>query len=189
MAALWNRAGHYIFALWFLLLSFYLLLFLAYSQPSQIVCLPYFHTWCGLSANLRRRSETCCTRLAENTGSKKSSKIRHLGTITQLCRAICLQLKHTYRQSEKSVKQQCLPHMSSQYGKLRPLTAEIVSVIWGTPHNVNRFRALAALLHGTGRQPNIAALNRGRHIRQAGHHVGHLPTFVVTFIFASLDFY
>ena len=24
-----------------------------------------FHTWCGLSANLRCRSETCCTRLAE----------------------------------------------------------------------------------------------------------------------------
>jgi len=26
------------------------------------------HTWCGLSANLECRSETCCTRLAENTG-------------------------------------------------------------------------------------------------------------------------
>ena len=35
-------------------------------------CLPHFHTWCGLSANLRYRSETCCTRLAENTGRKKS---------------------------------------------------------------------------------------------------------------------
>ena len=32
--------------------------FLAYSQPSQIGCLPYFHTWCGLSANLGCRSET-----------------------------------------------------------------------------------------------------------------------------------
>jgi len=29
MAALWNRAGHYIFALWFLLLSICLLFFLA----------------------------------------------------------------------------------------------------------------------------------------------------------------
>jgi len=28
------------------------ILFLAYSQPSQIGCLPYLHTWCGLSANL-----------------------------------------------------------------------------------------------------------------------------------------
>ena len=68
MAALWNRAGHYIFVLWFLL-SFYLVwsFFLAYSQLSQIGCLPYFRTWCGLSANLGCRSETFCTWLAENT--------------------------------------------------------------------------------------------------------------------------
>ena len=49
---------------------FFCLFFLAYSQPSQIGCLPYFHTWCGLSANLGCRSETCCMRFAENTGRK-----------------------------------------------------------------------------------------------------------------------
>ena len=53
MAALWNRAGHYIFV-------------------SETGCLPYFHTWCGLSANLECRSEMCCTRLAGNTGCKGS---------------------------------------------------------------------------------------------------------------------
>jgi len=37
-------------------------------------CLPYFHTWRGLSANLGCRSETCCTRLAENAGRKKIAK-------------------------------------------------------------------------------------------------------------------
>jgi len=82
MAALRNRCGHYIFALWFLLLllpSF----FLAWFQPSQVGCLPYLHTWCGLSANLRCRSETWCTGLAANTGRKKSSKNRNLGTTAQ----------------------------------------------------------------------------------------------------------
>jgi len=44
-------AGHYIF-----ILSFVLLFFLAKFQPSQIGCLPYFHTWCGLGANFRCRS-------------------------------------------------------------------------------------------------------------------------------------
>ena len=78
MVALCNRADHYIFALWFL--SFFLL--------------PYKHTWCGLSANLRCRSETCCTRLAGNTGRKKVAKNRHLGTIAQLWRAISLQVRH-----------------------------------------------------------------------------------------------
>jgi len=56
--------------------------FLASSQLSQIGCLPYFHTWCGLSANLGCRFETCCRRLAENTGHKKSPKNCHVGTIT-----------------------------------------------------------------------------------------------------------
>jgi len=36
------------------------------------------------SANLGRRSERCCTRLAGNAGRKKSSKIRRLRTIAQL---------------------------------------------------------------------------------------------------------
>jgi len=53
---------------------------------------PYFHTWCGLGVNLTCRSETCCTRLAENTVRKKVAKYRHLGTIAQLCRAISSQL-------------------------------------------------------------------------------------------------
>jgi len=53
------------------LFTFYLSFSLAYSQPSHTGCLPYFHTWCGLSANLGCRSETCCTQLAENTGCEK----------------------------------------------------------------------------------------------------------------------
>jgi len=32
------------------------------------------HTWCGLSANLECRSETCCTRLPENTSRKNRQK-------------------------------------------------------------------------------------------------------------------
>jgi len=45
MAALWNGAGHYIFAV----VSFFLLFFIPClkSQRSQIGCLPYFYTWCG----------------------------------------------------------------------------------------------------------------------------------------------
>jgi len=30
-----------------------------------------------------------------------------------------------------------------------PLAAEIVSLVWSTPGNFNKFRVLAALLHGT----------------------------------------
>jgi len=52
-------------------LSFYPF-FLAKSQRPQIRCLPYFHTWCGPSANLECRSEMCLTRLPGNTGRNKS---------------------------------------------------------------------------------------------------------------------
>ena len=89
IAALCNTAGHYIFAMWFLSSSIFLF-FLALSQRPQIGCLPYFHTWCGLSANLECRPEMCCTRLAGNTGCKKC----HIGTIAQLCRAISSELRY-----------------------------------------------------------------------------------------------
>jgi len=48
--------------------------FLASSQRSQSGCLPYFHTWCGLSANFKCRSEVCCTRLAEIEDAKNRQK-------------------------------------------------------------------------------------------------------------------
>ena len=128
--------------------SSFFFLFLAESQLPQIGCLPYFHTWCGLSATLRCSSETCCTRLAENTGRKKVAKNRHLGTIAQLCRAISAQLRHVSTIGKKLVKQQYVLHMSPQYGDFGLLAAEIDPVVWGTPANFNWFRVLAALLHG-----------------------------------------
>jgi len=73
-----------------------------------------------LSANLECRSETRSTRLAENTGCKKSPKIRHLGSIAQLYPAISSQLRHLSTIGKKVVKQQYLLHMSSHYGELRP---------------------------------------------------------------------
>jgi len=118
MAALRSRCGDYILQLWFLLLlsSF----FLAYSQRSQIGCLP-FYTWCGLSANLECMSEMCCTRLAENrpTGCKNYATNHHLRNIAQLCRAISSQRMHVSTIGRKLVKQHLL-HMSSQYGKRQP---------------------------------------------------------------------
>jgi len=50
------------------------------------------------------------------------------------------------------------------------LTAEIRSLVWGTPANFNGFRVLAALLHGTlvVGVSQTAKLNRGRHLYSAG---------------------
>jgi len=52
------------------------------------------------------------------------------------------------------------------------LTAEIVSLVWGTPGYFNGFRVLAALLHGTlvglVGVSQAAAFNRVRHLYTAG---------------------
>jgi len=181
MAALCNRAGHYIFALWFLLLSIFLL---AYSQPSRIGSLPYFHTWCGLSANLGCRSETWCTRIAENARRKKLSKIRYLRTIVQLCQAVSLQLRHVSTIGKKLVKQQYFPHMSSQYGEVQPTSGWDRFSCLEHPSKfqlVLRLGFVTARHSSSGRQPNFEALNRGRHQCSAGQPsrwaLGHISSF------------
>ena len=150
MVALWNSADHYIFVLWFL--SIYLLFFfprlILAAAPSHLGCLPYFHIWCGLSANLECWSEMCCTRLAANARPKKVAKNRHLGTIAQLCRTISSQLRHVSTIGKKLVTQQSPPRPHNTVN-ISPLAAEIVSLVWGTRANFNRFRVLAALLHGS----------------------------------------
>ena len=155
------------FSRWFLFLSFFFFFF-------------FFFFFCvGLVANLGCRSETCCTRLAENTGRKKVAKNRHLGSIAQLCRAISSQLKHvsTKNLSSSNTASTC-PQNMANFG---PLTAEICWRVWDTPANLNRFLVLAALLHDTlvvGVSQTLRRLTEGAtYLRQGNHHVGHWPTF------------
>jgi len=113
----------------------------------------------------------CCKRLPANTGLKNDAKNRHLATIAQLCRAISSQLRHASTIG-KTVKQQYLPHMTLQYGELRPTISgwdRFVSL--GDPSKFQRVSRLrSALLHGTLVMgvSQSAALNRGRHLYSAG---------------------
>jgi len=162
---------YYIFMLWFLSSSIYLLFFPAWSQRPHIGCLPYFVTWCGPSANLECRSETCCAWLGETAGPKKSPKIGHLGTIGQLCKATSSQLKHISTIEKKRIKQQYLLQMFSQYGELRPTSGWDRS---GSLGHLCKFQRVSRLGRITARhcssrhQPNFAALNRGHHLYSAG---------------------
>jgi len=139
----------YIFILSFVLLLSSFFFFLALSQLPQIGCLPYFHTWCGLSANLRCRPETCCKRLAENAGRKEVAKNRHLGTVSQLCWAMSSYLRHVSTIGKKLLSSNMFSRCSHNTVNFGPLAAEIGLGVWGTPTNFNGFRVLAALLHGT----------------------------------------
>ena len=59
------------------------------------------------------------------------------------------------------------PHNMVNFG---PLTADIVSGVWGTPANFNWFASWQryCTASSSGRQPNFAALNRRRHLCSAG---------------------
>jgi len=85
-------------------------------------------------------------RLAGNTGRKNDAKNRYLSTIAQLCRAESWQLRHVSTIGKNLLNSNISPTCPMNFG---PLTAEIGSVVWGTPANFNGFRVLAALLHGT----------------------------------------
>jgi len=87
----WNKDEYIIF----LPCGFFLLPSSFFTSPNLnrrrlAVC----HTSIHSGVALRCRSETCCTRLADNTGHKNSPKNRHLGTVEQVCRAISSQLRH-----------------------------------------------------------------------------------------------
>ena len=140
-----------IFVLWFLSFFFFLF-FLAKSQRSEIGCLPYFHTWCVLSANLECMSEMRCTLLAENTGRKKLPFWHH----RTICRALSSVLRHVSTIAKNllnSNTSSTCPHNMVNFGLL---TAEICWRVWGIPSNFNGFRVLTALLHGT----IVVAVNR-----------------------------
>ena len=136
MAALCNRAGHYIFALWFLS-SIYLPSFFFPRLISAAA--GWLSTIHGVaSANLKCRSDWCCTRLAANAGPQKVAKKSPSGHhIPQLCQAISSQLRH--RQSEKNLlssnTSSTCPHNIVNFG---PLAAEIISLVWfGAPQVIS----------------------------------------------------
>jgi len=69
-----------------------------------------------------------------------------MGTIPQLCRAVSSQLRHVSTIGKKLVEQQCLPHMSAQYGELRPTNGWDPFTSLGNPANFNGFYVLPSFL-------------------------------------------
>jgi len=122
-----------------------------------------------------------CTRLAANTGRKKSPFWHHRTTLFG-----CIFAAEACIDNQKKWKKNLLnsntssicPHNMVNFGLL---TAEICWQVWGTPADFNGFRILAALLHGTlvvGVSQTLRHWTEGAtYIWQGDHHVGHWPTF------------
>jgi len=85
------------------------------------------------------------------------------------------------------VKQQYLPHMSSQYGELRPTSGWDGFGWLGHPskfQRVSRLGSVTARHSSSGRQPNFMALNRERHLCSAGRPsrwaLAHISTLLLS---------
>jgi len=128
------------------------------------------HMVCGLSANLKCRSETCCTRLAENTGRKNVAKNRP-----------------RIDNRKNLVKHQYLLHKSSQYGELRPTNGGDRFTSLGYPCKfqlVSRLGSVTARHLVVGVSQTLRRWTEGTtYIRQGDHHVGHWPIFLVIITF------
>ena len=128
----------------FYLLSFFPRLISAVADWMSTI-IPHMVWRCGLSANLGRRSETCCTRLAENTGRKKIVKKSPSGhhRTTLSCYSFGTKARIDNRKKSSNISSTC-------------------------PHNMVNFCPLRGTLVVGVRQPNFAALNRGRHLYLSG---------------------
>ena len=124
----------------------------------------------------------CCTWLAANTGRKN----RHFGTLAQLCRAVSSQLRHvsTIGKNLLNSNTSCTcPHNMVNFGLL---TAE---VCLGHPCKfqwLSRLDSVTARHSSTVRQPNFAALNRGRHLCLAGQPSHWALAHILATVFISL---
>jgi len=95
-----------------------------------------------------------------------------------------------YWQSEKNLlntdTSSTCPHNMVRFGLL---TAEIPLASLGHHCKFQRLSSLGSVIarhSSSGRHPNFAALNRGRHLYSAGdHHVGHWPTLCSIKIYFS----
>ena len=147
MVALWNRADHYIFMLWFVLLlssSFF-------SSPNLSrrrwdVCHTSTH---GVAlVRIKDAGLKPATRGSLKTQhAKMSPKIAIWAPSHNFVGNIFATKAHIDNRKKNLLSSNISSTCPRNMVKFGSLTAEIGSVVWGTPTNFNGFCVLAALLH------------------------------------------
>ena len=101
---------------------------------------------------------------------KKTRQMRHLGTIAQICQAISSQPRHISTIGKNLLNPNTSSTWSHNMANFGPLTAEIALPVWAPLQisTVSRLGSVTARHSSSARQPNFAALNRGRHLYSAG---------------------
>jgi len=120
-----------------------------------------------LSTNLECRSEMCCTRLAGNTGRKKSPSAHRRTTLP----GYIVATKAGLDNGKNLLNSNISLHMFSQYGELRATSGWDMLASLGYPCKFQPVLHLGSVMtwHSTsGRQANFVALNRRRHLYSTG---------------------
>jgi len=171
MAALWKRAGHYIFVLWFLSSSYSFFFFLLFSCLISAVadwmstillhmvwplCEFRMQVWNVLHA---ARWKCRTQKIAKNWPSGHNRT-----TLSGYIFATKVRIDDQKKSSNTSST------YSRNMVNFGPLAAEIVSLVWAPLkfQRVSRLGSVTARHSTIGRQPNFAALNRGRHLYSSG---------------------
>jgi len=133
--------------------------------------LDVYHTHNVVLARIQNAGLKCAVRgslkIQDPKIAKKSPSGHHRTTLSRYIFAT----KAHIDKRKKVVKQQCLPHMFSQYGELRPTSDWDLLASLGHPckfQQVSRLGSVSARHSSSGRQPNFAALNRGSQLYSAG---------------------
>jgi len=123
--------------------------------------------------------------LAGNTGRKNDTKIAIWAPSYNF---IGLSLRNeSCIDNRKQIVKQHLLHMSPQYGELRLTSGWDLLACLGHPSKfkrVSRLGSVTALHSSSGRQPNFAALNRGRQPRHL-YSAGRSSRWALAYILAS----
>ena len=101
--------------------------------PGPVYCIYIFGSSCPLTEFCHVQNSLCV----------------QLRIIAQVCRAISSQLRHVSTIGKNWLNSNTSFTCSDNMSNFGLLTAEMSWRVWGTPANFNRFRVLAALLHGT----------------------------------------
>jgi len=176
MAAPCSRCGHFaiFFLLWFLL-SFFLFsspilsgrrVDVCHTSTRGVVLVPIYNVGLACAA--------CGSLEIQDAKMTQKSPSRHNRTSLR-AESWNLRNKVCIDNRKKLVKQQYLLHMSAQYGELRSTSGWDRFESLGDPSKFQRLSRLGSVTaghsgtsSGSGRQPNFAALNIGRHLYSAG---------------------
>jgi len=112
----------------------------------------------------------CCTRLAEKYRTQKSPKIVIWAPSQPLSGYIFATKACIDNRKKNLLNSNTFSTCSDNYGELQPTSGWDLLVSLRYPcefHWVSRLGSVTARHSGSGRQPNFAALNRGRHLCSA----------------------